>query len=402
MRIGILGGTFDPIHKGHMDMALCAREQLDLDEIWIMPAGTPPHKSNDAISSRLHRYEMCRIACESMDGCVVKDMELFSLKSKPNYTYLTMERMKQDFPKDEFYFLMGQDSIDYFDQWVEPQRILDCCKIGVFLRGNASDEENYHRVLDKIKILEKNFLGEFIPISIQPTPISSTEIRQLVKVYGDKSKLSPYLDAGVLEYIFEKNLYFDRMEYGLDDIKSMLKSSLKPSRFEHTIGVSDTAAALAMAYGFDSKKAYIAGLLHDCAKYMSNEELLDYCNENGLEVTEGELRAPHLLHAKVGAYMAKSKYHIYDKDILHAVCVHTTGCPNMSLLDKIIFVADYIEPNRDRAKRLDEIRQMAFYNLDFSILMILEDTMDYIKSKNQYLDNSTRETYEYYLKEKHI
>ena len=399
MRIGILGGTFDPIHKGHMDMASSAKEQLNLDEVWIMPAGTPPHKSNDHITGRMHRYEMCRIACERMEGCVVKDIELFSLKSKPNYTYLTMEKLKTSYPMDEFFFLMGQDSIDYFDHWVEPQRILDCCKIGVFLRGNASDEENYQMVLDKIKSIQKRFHGDFIPIPIQPTSVSSTEIRQKIQYDPYDKSLASVLNEGVYKYILEKNLYLTWDSYPINEIKSSLKECLKPSRYDHTIGVSDTAASLAMNYGFDSKKAYVAGLLHDCAKYMSNEELLEYCNNKGLFVTEGELRAPHLLHAKAGAHMAKEQYHIEDKDILHAVLVHTTGCPDMNLLDKIIFVADYIEPNRDKASRLEEIRQMAFYNLDFSILMILEDTMDYIQSKNQYLDASTKETYEYYLKE---
>ncbi|MCR4674291.1 MAG: bis(5'-nucleosyl)-tetraphosphatase (symmetrical) YqeK [Lachnospiraceae bacterium] len=196
------------------------------------------------------------------------------------------------------------------------------------------------------------------------------------------------------------NLYDKKEVYDLKLIKKNLSDHLKPSRYAHTIGVADTAAALAMKYGYDMNKAYVAGLLHDCAKYMTNDELLAYCNKNELSVTEGEKKAPHLLHSKAGAYMAKQDYHINDDEILHAILVHTTGQPNMNLLDKIIFVADYIEPNRDKAIRLEEIRQIAFWNLDFAILMILEDTISYIKDKNQFLDDSTLETFQFYLKEK--
>ena len=188
-------------------------------------------------------------------------------------------------------------------------------------------------------------------------------------------------------------------EYNLKEISDSLKNVLKTSRFEHTLGVAYTAASLAMNYGYDTNKARVAGLLHDCAKYLSNDELVDYCKEHNLEITDGEIKAPHLLHAKAGAHMAKELYHIEDDEVLHAILVHTTGCPDMSLLDEIIFVADYIEPNRNKAHRLEEIRQMAFQNIKLAIAMILEDTISYIDAKEQFLDSSTIDTYDYYKKE---
>lgn len=399
MRIGILGGTFDPVHKGHMDMAKQAMVSLHLDEVWILPAGTPPHKSNEEISTRINRYEMCCLAFSHMDKCFVKNLELYSLNSQPNYTYLTMEALRETYVEDEFYFLMGQDSIDYFEHWVHPQRILNACKIGVFLRDTKDEADGYEAVLNKIDELNKRFLGEIIPISYLPTQISSTKIRKMVCDGKSKDELLNYLDASVYDYIVEKRLYLKKENYDIKEMKSRLKKTLQPSRYEHTLGVSDTAFSLANYYGYPSDVAYVAGLLHDCAKYMTNDELLSYCKKYALTVTEGEKKAPHLLHAKAGSYMAKHEYQVNNNDILHAILVHTTGCANMNLLDKIVFVADYIEPGRDKAKRLNEIRQMAYYNLDFAVLMILEDTIDYIEKKEQFLDGSTKETYDYYLKE---
>ncbi|MCR5546398.1 MAG: bis(5'-nucleosyl)-tetraphosphatase (symmetrical) YqeK [Lachnospiraceae bacterium] len=210
----------------------------------------------------------------------------------------------------------------------------------------------------------------------------------------------PFIDEKELLYIRKFHLYEKKVEYDTKAFLQKLKEDLKPSRFTHTIGVADTAASLAMKYGYDMNRAYVSGLLHDCAKYMTNEQLMTYCKNNGLAITEGEIKAPHLLHAKAGEHMAKVKYGVKDEEILHAISVHTTGCPNMSLLDKILFVADYIEPNRDKAHRLQEIRELAFWNLDFAILLILEDTISYIEGKNQYLDQGTIDTFDYYLKEK--
>ncbi len=399
MRVGVLGGTFDPIHKGHLEMAKQALLRLNLDEVWIMPAGNPPHKSNFEISGRILRFEMCEVACKDESNIKVIRSEFYALRSEPNYTYLSMEKFQKDYPGYEFYFLMGQDSIDYFDQWVEPQRILNACKIGVFLRSE-SDASTKERCLQKIESLNSLFSGEIIPIFYCPTAISSTEIRRMIENGVTDEELSQYVTKDVLSYIRGKGLYEAQKYFDVKEIKKHLEEKLKPSRYMHTLGVADTAASLAFHYHYNDKKAYMAGLLHDCAKYMSNEELLIYCDSNGLEITAGEKMAPHLLHSKAGAYMAKEAYHIEDEDVLHAILVHTTGCPNMSLLDKIIFVSDYIEPNRDKAKRLTEIRQMSFLNLDFAILMILEDTMDYILGNNQYLDATTKETYEYYVKEK--
>lgn len=167
-------------------------------------------------------------------------------------------------------------------------------------------------------------------------------------------------------------------------------------RFEHTLGVEYTAAALAMRFGGDIEAARVAGLLHDCAKCLSDEKKLSICRKNHLSVTEVEKKNPFLLHAKVGACLARKKYGVENPDILNAIRNHTTGRKGMSLLEKIIFVADYIEPGRKHAPRLAEIRRLAFTDLDQVLVEILRDTLRYLESSDGDIDPMTEETWRYY------
>ncbi len=167
-------------------------------------------------------------------------------------------------------------------------------------------------------------------------------------------------------------------------------------RFEHTLGVEYTAAALAMRYDCDVRKAQIAGLLHDCAKCLTDEKRLSICRKHNIPITTVEKKNPFLLHAKVGAYLARNKYGIKNQDILNAICNHTTGRQNMSTLEKIVFIADYIEPGRTHAPNLAEVRKLAFVDLDKAFLRILEDTLDYLNDTGGDIDPMTEETWKFY------
>lgn len=169
-------------------------------------------------------------------------------------------------------------------------------------------------------------------------------------------------------------------------------------RFEHTLSVAYTAANLAACHGGDIEKALVAGMLHDCAKGLSDHKLLEHCEKHHIPVSKEERRKPSLLHAKVGSYLAHKKYRVSDTDILNAICYHTTGRPEMSLLEKIIFVADYMEPGRRQAPRLEQIRRTSYADLDQAVLMILEDTLAYLQESSSVIDQTTQETYNYYLK----
>lgn len=182
----------------------------------------------------------------------------------------------------------------------------------------------------------------------------------------------------------------------LEKYQKKLQRYMDKDRYQHTLGVMYTAASLAMAYHYDIDKAMLAGLLHDCAKNVPNQKKIELCKKNQVEVTEIERENPFLLHAKVGAIIARKKYHVKDEEILHAIAVHTTGVPEMNTLDMILFIADYIEPGRDKAKNLGQIRKMAFQNLEHTVEKILSDTLNYLNNKSGRIDPTTEQTYEYY------
>lgn len=187
----------------------------------------------------------------------------------------------------------------------------------------------------------------------------------------------------------------------VQEIKEKLKNELKSSRYEHTIGVAYTAMALAMRYGVSLQDAELAGLLHDCAKCMSDEKLYNIIAKHKVKLTETELNNTSLLHSKAGAIVAKKDYNVNDEGILDAIRYHTTGKPGMSMLEKIIFTADYIEPGRTKQNRLNEIRQMAFIDIDACIYMISEDTLAYLSKCGKMIDENTAAICSYY-KESYI
>ena len=179
-------------------------------------------------------------------------------------------------------------------------------------------------------------------------------------------------------------------------LRKKVKDVMTKSRYEHTLGVEFTAASLAMRYEVDIEKAELAGLLHDCAKCIDSEDTLDDCMKYNIELTDVEKRNPFLIHSKLGAVHAKKLYGVDDEDIISAIRFHTTGKPDMTMLEKIIFIADYIEPGRDKAPNLKEIRKMSFVDIDEAMYMILKDTLDYLDKGEGEKDELTRETYLFY------
>lgn len=182
----------------------------------------------------------------------------------------------------------------------------------------------------------------------------------------------------------------------LELYKKKLQKKLDAERYEHTIGVAYTAAALAMRYGADIEKAQLAGILHDNAKCIPHEKAMQLSEKYNIPLNDTEKANPSLLHSKIGAYLAMHKYKVNDKEVIRAILYHTTGRPNMTLLEKIIYIADYIEPKRHKAQNLDEIRRLAFIDIDKALLKILADTLDYLKSCNIETDPMTLKTYDFY------
>ena len=185
-------------------------------------------------------------------------------------------------------------------------------------------------------------------------------------------------------------------QYNLEKISKKLRKELDEDRYRHTLGVMYTSAALAMRYDVDLNQAQAAGLLHDCAKCIPNDKKVKLCEKYGLPMTNIEKQAPFLLHAKLGAYLADKMYGVDDPEILGAIEWHTTGRPGMTMLEKIVYLADYIEPNRWKAQNLPEIRAMAFRDIDMAVYMTLRDTLAYLQSGSGEVDTMTQEAFVFY------
>ncbi len=182
----------------------------------------------------------------------------------------------------------------------------------------------------------------------------------------------------------------------LDMIRENIKMLLKEARYQHSLGVEEVACDLALIHGYNMEKASVAGILHDCAKNMTDQQLVMECEKNHIPISDIERKCGFLLHGKVGAILANEMFGIEDKEILDAITYHTTGRPGMTLLEKIIFTADYIEPYRRPLPRINEIRENAYSNLDLAIYMILENTLYYLVDSGTSIDHTTIETYKYY------
>lgn len=394
VRIGIIGGTFDPIHIGHLIIAQNAVTQYHLDQILFIPTGLSPHKDDKEIEQSAHRLEMIRLSIKNNPDFYFSAMEINAART--SYTYLTLQELQRTYPDWELYFIMGADSLDYLDKWMEPAEI---CRLATLLVA-IRDDLDMNRIKDKAAELKRLYEADIRPIITPNVSVSSHNIRERVA----KGEPIRYLvTPEVEEYIAHQCLYQEDegqtpMNERFNKIKKTLKKELDKDRYEHTLGVMYTSACLAMANGYDMEKAQLAGLLHDCAKCIPNEKKLKICAKNNIPVTQVEKDNPFLLHAKVGAFLARALYEIEDEEILHAISVHTTGAPAMNTLDKIVFIADYIEPKRDKAANLKEIRKTAFEDLDEALKMILCDTIHYLNgSKNdKNIDPMTLETYHYY------
>lgn len=364
MKIGIMGGTFDPIHNGHLMLGEYAKDLFSLDEIWFMPNGNPPHKINEKIESQTkHRVEMVRRAIVDKNGFV---LQLYEVEHKEvNYSYLTMEHFREMFPDCEFYFVIGADSLFTLESWVHPEKFMKTCVILAACR----DDKNTDEMMTQISYLNQKYGADIRLLKTPSVDISSTEIRQRLK---NGLSVQGMIPETVYEYIQEHHLFVDDLE----EMKEKLRQNQKGSRYVHTLGVVETALQLAKQYQIAEKKAEIAALLHDCAKEIY----------------------PGLQHAAKGAELAKSEYGVDDDEILNAIRWHTTGRPGMTQLDKIIYIADYIEPNRNQAPNLDKIRHLAMEDLDECIYTILEATLAYLKTTNDVIDPLTEQTYLYYKK----
>lgn len=391
-KIGILGGTFDPIHNGHLMIARAAMEEHELSKVYLIPTGISYMKTG--VNDSYFRYTMTQLAIEDEKELEISDVEI---KREGNtYTCDTIAYFKEQFPEAEICFIIGTDSLFSMEKWRNSEYIFANATILCATRiGKYTEEHIESAELNKANELYQKYNAKISFINCPVLNISSTEIRKYRKEHPDKILCGFEIPEKVRDYIMRHDLYTESTE----SIHAKLKSSLTPKRYIHTMGVVDVATKLAFIWGCDLPKARLAALLHDCAKYINIKQKCAICAKYNIDISQIELNNPELLHAKVGALIAYEEYNVKNTDILATIFYHTTGRPQMTLLEQIIFVADYIEPGRKHSEKLPFYRELAKKDLNKTTAYILKDTLEYLNSsEGTLIDSRTQDTFDFYSK----
>lgn len=361
-RIGILGGTFDPVHPGHVALARAAIDQLGLERLLLIPTGDPPYKAPAA--GRGDRLRMLLEAFRDVPRAEVVSVELF--RPGRTYTVDTLRLIRARFPDAEPVMILGADALGRLPQWKNGREIRGMCRIAGAVREGVPVPE------DVIPV--RGSFGEW----------SSGALREARRSGARWEHLTGPATA---EYIRLRGLYLaDRPE---EELIRDLAERLKPTRFSHTLGVAQTARELAIRFGIDPGKAYIAGLLHDCAKGLSAGELLEMADPAGAD--DGERACLPVLHAPVGAWLARERYGVRDPAVLGAIRRHTLGFSGAGDLDLAVYTADLIEPGRKMFPGLERVRSLAFRDLRAAALAAAHQTEDYTRTSGSAVHPGTLE-----------
>lgn len=368
LKIGIYGGTFDPPHLGHMEAARAAVNILGLDKLILIPAKQPPHKQlSSAAATPEQRLEMTALMADGllMPGVETSDLEL--RRQGKSYTSDTLRQIKEHYPKDELWLLVGTDMFLTLQNWHEAEQIMQLAGIAAFARTEASNGE----MLDiQGKYLSETYGAKICIVQLPKIrEISSTQVRQ--------QKTGEGLWSPVWGYILRHGLYgvsSDMKGLSDADLRAVSYSMIRAKRIAHVQGTEEEAVRLAQCWGANVEHARRAAILHDCTKYFSLKEQLELCTQYHVQLDDMERGAVKLLHSKTGAALAQ---HIFGEpeEICQAICWHTTGKRDMTLLEKILYIADYMEPTRD-FEGVDRLRELAYVNLDAAVLLGTEMSVE--------------------------
>ena len=381
-KIGVFGGTFNPPHKGHIIAACEVREALGLDRVLFIPDAAPPHKEMppDSPDGRT-RLEMVRAAVSGLPWAEVSDIELS--RSGSSYTADTLTLLKERYPEDTLYLLTGTDMFLSLHTWYHPEMICRHAVIVAMQRDGSSSKQAFEaqkkrlksELGAKVKLVENRFVE-----------VSSTHVRRLLVLGGAEAYVSP----GVMDIIHKKGLYGTARNYrglSIDELREVSTGLLKENRVRHVLGCAQTAQSLARHYGADETAALRAGLLHDVTKAIDGEDQLLLVDKYDIMISDFERNYPKVLHAKTGAAVAE---HLFGEspEVVSAIYWHTTGKPDMTLMEKIIYLADYIEPTRS-FDGVEDLRATAYKDLDLTLLhafdMVLEEL---IREKKRLCDET--------------
>ncbi len=386
-RVGFYGGAFNPPHIGHINGAKYAMDALELTKLYLIPTSESPHKILPPDSpTPAQRLEMLDAALEGVEGLAVSDIEI--ARGGVSYTYETVQKLQEEFPDCERILLMGTDMFLSFLSWRYPERILKSVCLAVLCRGDADEDQKIH---SQKKLLEQK--GATVYVLENPVyHISSSDLRRML-TFRCTQELIP---QNVLEYIRRHGLYAAERSYKNlpeDALQQTVTHLLKPERVAHVLGCRDTARELARLWGADPDAAARAGLLHDITKALPGDLQIELCRAYGVELDDFSRENPKTLHALTGSLVAERIF-AESAEVVSAIRWHTTGKENMSVLEKIIYVADYMEPNRS-FPGVQQLRQQAYEDLDGALKLGLTMTLDTLKKQGRTISRESMSALEY-------
>ena len=354
MKIAIFGGSFNPVHNEHIKVAKGAIKELNLDKLIVMPTFISPHKKSAEFISAEHRLNMLKLAFSSEKAVEVSSYEID--KGGISYTYETITHFKNLYPTAKIYFMLGSDMLENFPTWKNPDIILNNCTL--LLTERRTGEFNDDALIDKIYSLYKSKVER---LKVYGETISSTKIRANYKLGLSLDGLVP---KSVEDYIINNSVYESDLYY------EYIKKVLPIKRRIHTVGVITTAIDLAKRLNVDVKKAELSALLHDVAKYE------DINNYSGVGIPSD--LPSDIVHQYLGEYIARTRLNVKDGDVLLAIKYHTTGRAHMTMLEKVIYIADLIEPSR-KFQGVEKLREEI--NKDFfkGFKICLEEIVEFLK-----------------------
>lgn len=382
--LAVLGGTFDPFHNGHLALALEVARRFSPMRFLFVPAGEPPNKAGQEKSGARHRYGMALASVCRYPSLDVSQMEI--QRSGPSYTVDTMAALREICPAGaRIYFCVGSDAFLELHTWKEPERLLSLCELIVAKRPGSPCADDYARRLSE---------GGGAKIHFLEMPMMEISSKMLRERLAGGFPAGCYMPAEAEDYAARHGLY-RKPDDGMDDarfgeVMGRIRAIMSEKRFLHTLGTIEEAEKLAARYGASPVKAKWAALLHDCAKEYSSEKKLMLCEAWGIQLDEILRENIDLAHSLLGSEAAKREYGVRDEEILGAIRRHTTGSKGMGLLDKIIYLADFIEPRRDDYPPLEKMRHWAYKNIDRALLIGHSHTVAELKERGKKIHPQTK------------
>jgi nicotinate-nucleotide adenylyltransferase len=394
MKIGIYGGTFNPPHLGHLAAAREAIRALELDKLLLIPAAIPPHKDlPKGTPSAEHRLEMTRKMADALgQPKVVEVSDLELTREGKSYTVQTLQTIHEQYPDAQLWLLMGSDMFLTLHQWYQAEEIMALAGICAFGRAERDSQALF---APQKELLERQYGARVVtPALPGVVEVSSTQLRERL----ERGEGGEYLLPAVYGHILMHGLYgthADLKHLDIPELRACSYSMVRQKRVPHIRGTEEEAMRLAKRWGADVTLAQRAAILHDCTKYLELEPQLELCRKYGVELDELEQKAVKLLHSKTGACMAKYVFG-EPEEVYQAIFWHTTGKADMTLLDKILYMADYIEPNRD-FDGVEQLRAMAYTDLDRAMLMGVEATIQDMEERGSPIHINTQQARDWFL-----